>query len=141
MRGCEHDPIYSGAINLDRRFACICRKCGECWWSERYDIHLVDLEQYHALRVLHGWATPRKLPAPPRVPSNVTPRSSENSHYVPAMLLFAFLFVMCGLSGVPWWTAFGHPDWTVMPRWLSIVSSGFALLMTTICYLGWKRGF
>jgi len=139
MRGCEHDKIYSGAIKLGNRFSCICRKCGEQWDDATYDLHRVDLEQYHALRVAHGWAGSQRLPSPPRIPRIETPSPDRDSCFVLPTLLFAGLFVVCGLSGVPFLAPWGIWE-TVMPRWMAILSSGLALAMATVCYVAWKKG-
>lgn len=134
----EHDRIYSGATTLDRKFQCICRKCGDLSATESYDLAAVDQQQYLALRVLHGWDTPRKLPGPPRMPVIVEREPETDDRFVLPMVFFAGLFVACGLMGIPWFAFWGITE-TILPRWLSLVSSGMALLTTTICYIAWKR--
>ncbi len=140
MRRCDHDKIYSGQIKLGNRFSCICRKCGEQWDDATYDIGLVDLEQYHALRVAHGWAGPSRFPAPPRVPRISTPPAREqDGRFLMPTLLFSALFMVCGLAGVPFLAPWGIWE-TILPRWLAMVSSGAALATATLCYVCWRKG-
>lgn len=143
MKDCDHDKIYSGAIKLGNRFPCICRKCGEQWDDATYELHLVDLDQYHALRVAHGWAAPKRLPSPPRLPQIAAPapEASAGLRFVLPVLFFFFsgLFVTCGISGVPFLAPWGIWE-TVMPRWMALLSSGAALATATVCYVAWKRG-
>lgn len=136
MKRCDHDKVYSGQINLSQRFAWICRKCGECGWAEDYVLAQVDLQQYHHLRVLHGWAgpprPPARLPPPPRVPTNTDmPRSSDG--FVWGVAFFVALAATIALSG---WNALGP----VLPTWAACVGTGLALGAATLLYVVWKRG-
>ncbi len=134
MRGCDHDRVYSGQINLNQRFAWICMKCGEQSWSEDYVITQVNLELYHQLRVAHGWAAPPRLPAPPRVPTNTDPPKPDGVLAAGA-LFFMALAALCALGAIPW-GALGP----VLPPWIALIASGVALWTATICYVFWKRG-
>lgn len=58
MKGCDHDVIYSGQTNLERKFAYICRRCGECGWDSRYVLAQVNFDEYCRQRVVHGWQSP-----------------------------------------------------------------------------------
>lgn len=64
MKGCDHDVIYSGQTNLERKFAYICRKCGEIGWDSRYVMSRVNFDEYCRQRVIHGWASPNPIYAP-----------------------------------------------------------------------------
>jgi hypothetical protein len=95
MKGCDHDVVYSGQINLDGKFAYICRRCGECGWDSRYVLAQVDGSEYYRARVAHGWAGPR-LPAPPRVPS-----FEKSTPWRAAMVMFnGTVFVAAVVVGV-----------------------------------------
>ena len=133
---CDHDKIYSGQLRVSD-YAWICRKCGCCGWSKEYEIPRVNLHEYHALRVLHGWATPQKLPPPPRMPTIVNPVEKERSLYRAPMLLYAFLFTLLGVTGLP----LGPHGESVVPVWVSLMGAGMALGMFTLCYVAWKKGF
>lgn len=135
---CEHDKIFSGQLRVSD-YAWICRKCGNCGWSHEYDLSRVNMDEYHALRVLHGWATPQKLPPPPRMPSVVSehPREAEHSLFRAPMLLFAFLFTLIGASGLP----LGPHGESALPLWAALMGSGLALSVFTFCYVAWKKGF
>lgn len=133
MRDCDHDRVYSGQINLSNRYACICRHCGEHWWTEAYDLSRVNLDEYLQLRVQHGWAT--RLPAPPPVPTNMTPPEPPAWPFVPGTIFFTFLAVACAAAAIPW-GALGP----IMPLWMSMLGSGLGLGTATVCYVAWKRG-
>lgn len=141
MKGCAHDKIFSGRTNLDRRFEWICRECGEIGWDELYEIDRVDQPEFYAQRVIHGWAGPRAskrvsaFPRPPRLPSNMAP-SRPRGPWLPAMVFFLLLMLVCGLSTIPW-GALGP----LMPPWMALMGAGLALLTATVCYVAWKRGY
>lgn len=131
MNSCEHDPVYSGQVNLNQRHAWICRRCGDSGWSEHYEVSRVDFDEYLHLRVTFGWNSP-KLPPPPRTPTRV---SESSSLYVGPMLLFAALFAIIGLCGVPWY--YGR---SLLETWQALIGSGVALGMWAICFVCWKTG-
>lgn len=133
---CEHDWVYSGHIRLSE-YARICRRCGECSWSETYDIHHVNLNEYHALRVAHGWATPPKLPPPPRMPVIHGHPVKGPSLFAAPALLFAFLFALLVVTGLP----LGPRGESMFPLWAALMGAGLALGMFTLCYVAWKKGF
>ncbi len=135
MRGCDHDRVYSGQINLSRRYAWICLCCGEHGWSEAYVLSQVNLDQYQRLRVLHGWGAPVKLPAPPRVPTNTTPPKLPWWPFAPGAMFFAALSVLCALAAIPW-GALGP----VMPLWAALIGAGMALGTATLLFLCWRQG-
>lgn len=140
MKGCDHDRIYSGQINLSRRYAWICLKCGEHDWSEDYVLSQVNLVDYHRARVAWGWGSPvstpqlTKLPLPPRIPTDIEPKRSWWP-FAPGAAFFAFLSVTCALSAIPW-GALGP----IMPLWLSLMGSGVALGTATLLFLCWRQG-
>lgn len=70
MKGCDHQVVYSGRTNLERKFEYICRVCGEHGWDSRYVLAQVDVDEFCRQRVLHGW-TP--LPRPGLTPMRVLP--------------------------------------------------------------------
>lgn len=133
MKRCDHDKVYSGQINLSQRFAWICMKCGEQGWSESYVLAHVNLELYHHLRVVHGWATPR-LPAPPRVPTNTDPVKSD-WYLVAGAVFFTMLAALCALSAIPWGVL-----GPIMPLPVSLLATGLGLGTATVLYVAWKRG-
>ncbi len=126
---CDHDVVYSGQINLSQKFAYICCRCGESGWDSRYVLNRVNLDEYLRQRVIHGWASPNPRPLGLQVRPEPTGRP-----WLLALGLFACLFAVCGLSGIPW-GALGP----LMPTWLSFVGMGLALLMGTLCFLGWRH--
>jgi hypothetical protein len=132
---CEHDKVFSGHLRHGV-YAWICRACGSCGWSDAYDISRVNLDEYQSIRVLHGWATPRVLPPPPRVPVIHPQTGKASSIFAAPMLLFAFLFAMFGVCGLPLGT---HAE-SVLPPWGALIGSGVALAMFTVCYVCWKKG-
>ena len=134
MRGCDHDRVYSGQINLSQRYAWICMRCGEHGWSEDYVLSQVNLDQYQQLRVLHGWGAPVQLPAPPRVPTIPAPKLPWWP-FAPGAAFFAMLAVMCLLAAIPWGTL-----GPIMPLWVSLFGTGLALGTATILYVCWKQG-
>lgn len=134
MKTCFHERVYSGQINLSRRYAWICMKCGEHGWSEDYVLSQVNLELYHHLRVAHGWSTPR-LPPPPRVPTNTTPAERSDFAIVSAVVFFTILAALCALSAIPW----GELG-PIMPLPIAMVATGLALGTATVLYVIWKRG-
>ncbi len=135
MKRCDHDRVYSGQINLNRRYAWICLKCGAHDWSEAYVLDQVNLDQYQRLRVLHGWAAPVKLPAPPRVPTNTTPQTAPWWPFAPGALFFAGLSLMCLLAAIPW-GALGP----IMPLWMALICAGVGLGTSTLLFVCWKQG-
>jgi len=134
MKNCDHDRVYSGQINLSQRYAWICMRCGEHGWSESYVLSQVNLDQYQRLRVLHGWAAPVKLPAPPRVPTNTTPKTGWRGYAI-GTVFFALLSAMCALSAIPW-GALGP----IMPLWVSLLGTGLGLGTATLLFVCWKQG-
>jgi len=135
MKGCDHDRIYSGQINLSGRFAWICRRCGEAGWAHDYILSQVNLDEYHSQRVAHGWATPR-LPPPPRVPTRTTPPPPPPAGpFVSGAIFFATLAVACALSAIPW----GELG-PILPLWAASLATGLALATATVCYVCWKQG-
>lgn len=135
LKRCEHDKVYSGQINLSQKFAWICRKCGECNWSEEYALEQVNLSEYHHLRVLHGWATPR-LPPPPRVPTNTqAPAPQSDWQLVLGVVFFTGLSALCALSAIPWGIL-----GPVMPLPIALMATGLALGTATVLFVIWKRG-
>ena len=155
MKNCDHDKIYSGQTNLSQQFAYICRLCGECGWSDVYDLSRVNFDEHCRLRVQHGWASKRpldasarrgarltplpspterlRLPAPPRVPTIHTP--ARRWPLVVGIGYFVFLSAVCLLAAIPW-GALGP----ILPLWLAIVSTGIGLFTVTMLYLVWKQG-
>lgn len=134
MKRCDHDRVYSGQINLSRHYAWICLSCGEHGWSQDYVLSQVNLDQYQRLRVLHGWAAPVKLPAPPRVPTIATPELPWWP-FAPGAAFFALLGILCALAAIPW----GELG-PIMPLWLSLISSGLGLGTATVLFVCWKQG-
>jgi len=131
MRGCDHDRVFSGQANLEQKFAWICRRCGETGWTHSYLLSQVNFDEYLQLRVLHGWATPR-LPSPPRFPTNTSPPGSD-WQLGAGVLFFTALAVICALSGIPW----GELG-SVLPLWVSLISTGIALGTATLLYVIWR---
>ncbi len=134
MKRCDHDRVYSGQINLDRKYAWICLRCGEHGWSEAYVLSQVNLDQYQILRVMHGWGAPTKLPLPPRVPTN-TARKLPWWPFAPASLFFAGLSLLCLLAAVPW-GALGP----IMPLWMALIGAGLGLGTSALLFVCWKQG-
>lgn len=126
MTCAEHDKVYSGQIQ-GQRYAFICRTCGACGWAREYVIPNVDNDEYLRLRVEHGWVCP--LPRPPRVPVIFYPPKSL--YRVTAGLFLGFFVVLAAL-GFPWGGE------AVLERWQSLVGSGLALGIATVCYVCWK---
>lgn len=135
---CEHDKVFSGHLRHGV-YAWICRACGSCGWSADYEIARVSLEEYHAVRVLHGWATPVKIPLPPRVPviEQPGPVGKARSLFLPAMLLHAFMVPLIGVLGLP----LGSHGESVLPVWMALIGMGWTLMIFTLCYVAWKKGF
>ncbi len=133
MKRCDHDKVFSGQINLSQRFAWICMRCGEQGWSETYALAQVNLELYHHLRVIHGWATPR-LPAPPRVPTRTSP-PKRDWQLVAGVVFFTVTAAICALAAIPWGIL-----GPVLPLWVSLLSTGVALGTATLLYVVWKAG-
>ena len=123
MKGCDHDVVYSGQINLSQKFAYICRRCGECGWDSRYVMAQVNLDEYLRQRVIHGWASPN-----PRRPELRDEPHSERP-WLAALALQTCLFTICALGA---WLP-------LMPVWAAFVGMGLALLLGTFCYLGWRH--
>lgn len=130
MKGCDHDVVFSGQINLSQKFAYICCKCGECGWDSRYVLARVNLDEYLRQRVIHGWASPNP---PPIEYLRVEPAPSGRP-WLFALTLFALLFTVCAVGLVPW----GDLG-PLMPLWCSCAGMGLALLLGTLCYLGWRH--
>lgn len=138
---CDHDEVYSGQINLSGKYAFICRQCGECGWSESYDIHLVNADEYYAQRVAHGWNAPVRLPRPPRpprLPSRVRYRPLGTGTFFQCLLLSALTFVVCAMSAIPWPSQHGH---SILPLWSALLGCGVSVGFFTLCLVAWMRGF
>lgn len=124
--------MFSGQINLSQRFAWICRWCGECGWSEDYVLSQVNHIEYQRLRVAHGWGAPVRLPAPPRVPTNLEPTKPD--HWIVAgVVWFATLAACFALSMAPW-DGYGP----VLKLWQSMLGAGLSLGVATLLYVIWK---
>lgn len=130
MRGCDHQPIYSGRTSLECTYQWICSRCGEMGWSKTYNLAQVNHEEFYRQRVIHGWAAP---PRPPRVPT-LPPPVRLRRDLLAGIALFACLFTTCALAAIPW----GRLG-PIMPLWMSLVGMGVALVPGTLCYLGWKQ--
>ena len=131
MKGCDHDRVFSGQTDMDQRNAWICRKCGITGWTHDYLISQVNLDEYLHQRVVHGWATPR-FPSPPLVPTNTRPPGSD-WHLGAGAVFFTALASLCALSGVPW----GELG-SVLPLWVSLLTTGVALGTATLLYVIWR---
>jgi hypothetical protein len=137
MKSCDHNQLFSGRTNLERKFEWICRTCGEMGWSDTYTVARVDQNEFYAQRVIHGWAGPRapmRL-TPPRMPTNTAPVARSAWPFVPGVVFFTTLAVLCALASIPW----GKLG-PIMPMWTSMLGSGIALGTATVCYVCWKRG-
>lgn len=129
---CDHDRVFSGQTNLDRRFAFICSKCGECGWSENYVLDQVNFDEFCRQRVLHGWAAQQKLPPPPRLPTRTTPSPRA---WPLGAIFFAFLAAVYALSAIHW-GALGP----ILPFRTASLATGIALGTAILLYVVWKRG-
>ena len=134
VRGCDHDRVYSGQSNLSCKYAWICLSCGEHGWSEDYVLSQVNIDQYHQLRVLHGWGAPTKLPAPPRVPTIPAPKLPWWP-FAPGAMFFAMLAVVCLLAAIPW-GALGP----ILPLWAALLGAGLGLGTATVLFVCWRQG-
>lgn len=132
MKGCDHQNVYSGRTSLGgREFEYICSRCGEMGWSKYYVLVQVNHEEFYRLRVIHGWASPPRPPKLPQLQQKRRPNIARD--FLLGIALFAFLFALCALSMIPW----GNLG-PLMPRWVSLVGMGLALISGTLCYLGWR---
>ena len=130
---CQHDPVYSGAINLERKHNWICRRCTQVGWSSHYDIKRVNLDEFHRLRVLGGWGAPGEtVPPAPRVPV-IQPVVLRRFKVLTVLFGSMSLGSLC--SALPW-----LPETLQASIPLALVGSGAALLVATFWFVLWKRG-
>lgn len=135
---CNHDEglakVYSGQINISRKFAWICWRCGEHGWSSDYVLHQVNLAEYQRQRVAHGWGGPVRLPPPPPLPTNTEIRRKRDPVVAAGAVWFLVLSAVClGFMGVQW-PGVG----ALLPTWAALLGSGVALGTSTLLYIVWK---
>lgn len=155
MRGCDHDRIYSGQTNLERKFAFICKTCGECGWSEAYVLERVDFDEFCRQRVIHGWNSERPSDASARRAARLSPvplRPERSRLPLPRVAMthtpprpwpgllvgivyFVFLGAVSLLSGLSW-----GEHGPILPLWFALASTGLSLFVATMLCLVWMQG-